>query len=75
LANLTVSLHVARREKCWRIHTLSAAFSVLHFSYGIGFLLGLIKFWNRWGEDDEWSGEAMRQAQDGQQVPATAVKN
>jgi succinoglycan biosynthesis protein ExoA len=25
-------------------------FAILHISYGLGFLLGLFKFWNRWGD-------------------------
>jgi hypothetical protein len=25
-----------------------AAFTILHFSYGAGFLLGVAKFWKRW---------------------------
>jgi glycosyltransferase involved in cell wall biosynthesis len=29
---------------------LPIAFAILHLSYGLGFLLGLIKFWNRWGD-------------------------
>lgn len=27
---------------------LMLAFSILHFSYGFGFIIGLFKFWNRW---------------------------
>lgn len=29
---------------------LPFAFAILHISYGLGFLLGLFKFWNRWGD-------------------------
>lgn len=29
---------------------LPLTFAILHISYGLGFLLGLIKFWNRWGD-------------------------
>jgi glycosyltransferase involved in cell wall biosynthesis len=30
---------------------LPAVFATLHFAYGSGFLVGLLKFWNRWTED------------------------
>lgn len=29
---------------------LPFTFAILHVSYGLGFLLGLLKFWNRWGD-------------------------
>lgn len=29
---------------------LPLVFSILHLSYGFGFLAGLVKFWNRWGD-------------------------
>ena len=29
---------------------LPLTFAILHISYGLGFLLGLFKFWNRWGD-------------------------
>jgi len=29
---------------------LPFTFAILHISYGLGFLLGLFKFWNRWGD-------------------------
>ena len=28
---------------------LPIAFATLHLSYGLGFLVGLARFWNRWG--------------------------
>lgn len=38
-------------------------FTILHFSYGMGFLIGLIKFWDRWGDKTGqtavWSSEAI----------------
>jgi len=30
---------------------LPIAYATLHLAYGSGFLFGLMKFWNRWGED------------------------
>jgi cellulose synthase/poly-beta-1,6-N-acetylglucosamine synthase-like glycosyltransferase len=29
---------------------LPFTFGILHLSYGLGFLLGIFKFWNRWGD-------------------------
>jgi cellulose synthase/poly-beta-1,6-N-acetylglucosamine synthase-like glycosyltransferase len=35
----------------WRLlPLLPLAFAILHFAYGCGFLTGLVKFWNRWGD-------------------------
>lgn len=48
-ASLTASLIVARRARRWRIFfSLPAVFATLHFAYGIGFMSGLVRFWNRW---------------------------
>jgi glycosyltransferase involved in cell wall biosynthesis len=48
LTNLLASLGAARRTK-WRLMLLlPLAFSVMHFSYGFGFLFGLVRFWSRW---------------------------
>lgn len=50
LANLSVSLFTARKhgnQNCW---SLPLAFATLHVSYGTGFLMGLIRFWDRWND-------------------------
>jgi glycosyltransferase involved in cell wall biosynthesis len=49
IANLTLSLLIGRK-KGWR-HTvlLPIIFAVLHGSYGLGFVVGVLRFWNRWG--------------------------
>ncbi len=40
---------------------LPLIFAILHLSYGLGFLAGLFKFWNRWGDKlgktPAWQGE------------------
>jgi glycosyltransferase involved in cell wall biosynthesis len=40
---------------------LPFVFAILHLSYGLGFLAGLFKFWNRWGDKlgktPAWQGE------------------
>lgn len=53
LANVFASLVVARRGPFWTIATLPIAFAILHAAYGIGFCVGLLTFWNRWGKTHE----------------------
>jgi GT2 family glycosyltransferase len=50
LANLVASLLTAPREGWRYFWPLPFAFVTIHLSYGLGFLAGLFKFWNRWGE-------------------------
>lgn len=47
-ANLAASLHTARRHGWEHLRFLPVVFGTLHFSYGLGFLRGLVKFYNRW---------------------------
>jgi glycosyltransferase involved in cell wall biosynthesis len=50
LANLAASFFTARSggmEYFWRLPLI---FAILHFSYGTGFIAGLVKYANRWGE-------------------------
>jgi succinoglycan biosynthesis protein ExoA len=56
-ANLAASILTAIRAKKsnqspFTIHhlLLPFTFAILHISYGLGFLLCLFKFWNRWGD-------------------------
>jgi dTDP-4-amino-4,6-dideoxygalactose transaminase/glycosyltransferase involved in cell wall biosynthesis len=50
LANLTASA-VTASKKGWRDMTfLPVVYAILHLSYGFGFLVGLLRFWNRWGD-------------------------
>jgi succinoglycan biosynthesis protein ExoA len=55
LANLAASIHTARRGGGRLLLYLPAAFAVLHVSYGLGFLLGLIKFRRLWDSMQETS--------------------
>jgi glycosyltransferase involved in cell wall biosynthesis len=46
----------------WRfLPLLPIIFAILHLSYGSGFVVGLVKFWNRWGDNTGgvpvWSNE------------------
>ena len=50
LVNLGVSLFYGYKHG-WRfLGLLPATFAVIHLSYGTGFLTGLFKFFNRWGD-------------------------
>jgi len=50
LANLTASI-ITSAKKGWRhLWRLPVVFAIIQISYGSGFLAGLFKFWNRWGD-------------------------
>ena len=50
IANLVASI-VTCSKKGWKhLPLLPITYSILHLSYGFGFLAGIIKFWNRWGD-------------------------
>jgi len=53
LANLLASIWTAIKKDLI-LHSssfiLPMIFAILHLSYGLGFLAGLFKFWNRWGD-------------------------
>lgn len=48
--NLIASIIAAARSGWQRLPLLPLVFACLHLSYGLGFLVGLLKFWNRWGD-------------------------
>jgi succinoglycan biosynthesis protein ExoA len=59
--NAAASLFAARRSGWRLLPYLPAVFGALHFSYGLGFLAGLARFWNRWSgvpEEDAWSSRS-----------------
>ena len=56
LANFGASIIVARQANWSFLRFLPLAFAMLHFGYGCGFLVGLIGFWNRWGDLGERAG-------------------
>jgi len=38
------------RKDTWRLFpVLPITFATIHLSWGLGVLVGLIRFWNRWG--------------------------
>jgi glycosyltransferase involved in cell wall biosynthesis len=49
VANVTATALVVRGRPLPQPWMLPIAFATLHISYGIGFLTGLLRFWNRWG--------------------------
>lgn len=53
IANLTASILTTRRKGGEHLAPLSLVFAILHISYGTGFLVGLLKFWNRWRDKFE----------------------
>ena len=48
VANLAASIWTARKGGGRPFLLLPIVFGVIHLSYGFGFLIGLVKFWNRW---------------------------
>jgi GT2 family glycosyltransferase len=48
LANLSASIMAASGQGFKKLILLPLAFAIIHLSYGLGFLGGLFKFWNRW---------------------------
>ena len=52
LANLTASICIARRKGLRVLPLLPITFAILHFSYGLGFLVGLFRFIHRWGDKE-----------------------
>lgn len=60
-ANLSASLYTASKNGWKYLPLLPLVFAILHISYGLGFLAGLFKFWNRWGDKvgktPVWTGE------------------
>lgn len=50
VANLMASVMTARKEKWRLLPLLPVTYATLHLAYGFGFLVGLAKFWNRWGD-------------------------
>ena len=51
LANLAASVSLARTGKWHLLPLLPLTFAVLHISYGLGSLLGAVRFWSYWGRD------------------------
>lgn len=50
LLNLGASISAARRTEWSLLPLIPMAFTIMHLAYGSGFLVGLLRFWNRWGD-------------------------
>lgn len=50
LTNLIASILTAIKKDWQHFLLLPVVFATIHTSYGFGFLTGLFKFWNRWGD-------------------------
>ena len=51
LGNVLGTVTNMKRGENWRVVALlPVCFAILHFSYGSGFLLGLVRFCHRWGD-------------------------
>ncbi len=63
LANLSASLLTSSRRGWSSLPFLPLIFATIHISYGLGFLAGFLKFWNRWGDKvgktPAWSSESI----------------
>lgn len=49
-ANLVFSISIASRSGWKMLSLLPIAFAIIHVSYGLGFLIGLVRFANRWND-------------------------
>jgi glycosyltransferase involved in cell wall biosynthesis len=58
--NLAASALTARRRDWRLLPLLAVTFAIIHLSYGLGFLVGLVKFWNRWTDRGQWKTLASR---------------
>lgn len=50
ISNITASIYTACKRDWSTLPLLPLVFGILHISYGLGFLIGLVKFANRWGD-------------------------
>jgi len=61
ISNLLASSYTAFKRGWEYLPLLPLIYAILHLSYGLGFLAGLVKFWNRWGDKTGqvpvWSNE------------------
>lgn len=52
IVNLAYSIQLAFKHGFENLLRLPIAFAILHTAYGLGFNLGLFRFWNRWGDKE-----------------------
>lgn len=59
-ANLAASLLASRGADRRLLPRIALAFATIHVAYGLGFSIGLARFWNRWADRGMWSMLAPR---------------
>jgi glycosyltransferase involved in cell wall biosynthesis len=61
VVSLVAALLVARKSQWSLVALLPIAFAIIHVSYGAGFLLGMLRFWKRWGDHSTQSAHGRLQ--------------
>jgi len=59
--NLVATIIAARRTGWRSLPLFPIAFTIIHVAYGAGFLVGMLKFWNRWGDQTTRSTQPVLQ--------------
>lgn len=52
LVSLAATIKAAQKISIAAAPYIFFSFAILHFSYGLGFIVGLFAFWNRWKENE-----------------------
>ena len=58
ILSFAASISAVRKTDWHLLLLLPIVYTVIHLSYGSGFLLGLAKFWNRWGDHGTRAGQS-----------------
>ena len=61
ILNLVATIATARSSGWRLIPLVPLAFPIIHLAYGTGFLVGIAKFWNRWGDHTTRSAQQVLQ--------------
>jgi GT2 family glycosyltransferase len=59
--NCCASVVAAHKTQWGLLPVLPLAFTIIHVAYGAGFLVGMLKFWKRWGDRDTRSAQGVLQ--------------
>ena len=59
--SLGATIASARKTEWRLLALLPAAFAIIHLAYGTGFLVGILRFWNRWGDHETRSSQPVLQ--------------
>lgn len=61
IVNLVAASFVATQNGVAQLALLPVAFAIIHVSYGLGFLFGMLRFWKRWGDHSTQSAHGRLQ--------------